>query len=180
MPNSLFFYQVPLKGLSHWRRRRRDCRDWSVAATRATRETKKMACALTKETSRRRLQTRWQPWFARKSRGRLRDVSETYSQLRRRLCDVSGRSPWSPAGLGDVAEMSRTKLVSATSPQLMETSRRRLRDLLETGKVSKKSPQKSNMFEFPATPRRPGWSPGDVAETWVASRSPPIVSRPVR
>ena len=32
-------------------------------------------------------------------------------------------------------------------------SRRRLRDLLETEKVSKK---KSNMFEFSATPRRPG------------------------
>ena len=29
-----------LKALSHWRRRRRDYRDWLVAATRATRETK--------------------------------------------------------------------------------------------------------------------------------------------
>ena len=29
-----------LKALSHWRRRRRDYRDWSVAATWATRETK--------------------------------------------------------------------------------------------------------------------------------------------
>ena len=39
------------------------------------------------------------------------------------------------------------------------TSRRRLRDLLETEKVS---PQKSNMFEFPATPRR---RRGDVSAT---------------
>ena len=33
-------YFMFLKALSYWRRRRRDYRDWSVAATRATRETK--------------------------------------------------------------------------------------------------------------------------------------------
>ena len=60
------------------------------------------------------------------SRRCLRDVSETCwrpRRLRRRCGDVSSRS------------------------------RRRLWDLLETGKSRTK---KSNTFEFPATPRRPG------------------------
>ena len=56
--------------------------------------------------------------------------------------------------VSETSPQSRTKLVSTTSPQLMETSRRRLRDLLETGK----SLNKSNIFEFPASRRR-----GDVS-----------------
>ena len=111
-----------------------------------------MACALTKATSktspRRRsdVSRKGDNQFARKSG----DVAATSPAV----AATSPQSPWSPAGLGDVAEtspQSRTKLVSATSPQLMGTSWRRLRDMLETGKCL----PKSKMFEFPATPRRP-------------------------
>ena len=66
---------------------------------------------------------------------------------------------------GDVAgtsHQSRVKLVSATNGDVAETSRRCLRDLLETERSLQK---KSNMFDFSATPRRPGLSPGDVAAT---------------
>ena len=54
---------------------------------------------------------------------------------------------------------------------------------LETKKWLALSPKKkkSNMFEFPATPRRPSWSPGDVAATSRRLESPPsrqLVSRP--
>ena len=49
-----------LKAVSHQRRRRRDVSNLSVAAVAETSPTKKMACALTKETSPRLLQTRWQ------------------------------------------------------------------------------------------------------------------------
>ena len=69
-----------VKVLSHWRRRRRD---WSVAATRATRETKNWLAL-----SPRRLLgdvSRGDNQFARKSRRRRRDVSETSPQLRGRL-----------------------------------------------------------------------------------------------
>ena len=107
----------------------------------------KMACALTQgdiaETSPEKVTTN--------SPGSRGDVSEMSSQLRRRLRqslkwvkqhrgDVATSAPQrllSLLGLQQVSEtspQSRTKLVSATSPQLMETSRRRLRDLLETGK----------------------------------------------
>ena len=156
------------KGLSHWRR----ChRDWSVASTRATRETKKWLAL----SPRRRLtdvSRQGDNQFARKSRGRHRNVTRrllscatspavaTVGQAasrrsRRNVTATSPQSPWSPAGLGDVAETSPqswTKLVSVTSPQL-----RRRGDVCETcwrlGKFSTK--KKSNMFEFPATPWRP-------------------------
>ena len=93
--NAFFFFfkvrpQLYIKVLSHWRRRRRDCRDWSVAATRATRETRKWLAL-----SPRRLLgdvSKGDNQFARKSRGRRRDVSgsrgdvsETSPQLRGRL-----------------------------------------------------------------------------------------------
>ena len=154
----MYMSRFYFKCLSPWRRRRRDCRDWSVAATRATRETretKKMACAFTKETSRRRLQTRWQPWFARKTRRRLRDVfsvaatspavSVVSSRSRRRHGDVmdmiSLRNWWRRRG--DVSETcwrlekspkslqkNRTSLNFPRLPgdwaSLQETSRRRL------------------------------------------------------
>ena len=98
--------------------RRRDCRDWSVAATRTTRETKKLLALSPKK--------------------RCRDCRD-----------------WS------VAATRETKLWLALS---------RRGDVSETCWRLKKSPKKkSNMFEFPATPRRPGKSPGDVAETRVAT-----------
>ena len=172
-----------VKGLSHWRRRCRDCRDWLVAATRETKKwlalsprrcRRDWSVAATRETTK---------WLALSPRRRQGGVSETSPQVttnsprsRRNISSVSlvssrsrrRRVDVSPvahkislrdiaATDGDVAEtspQSRTKLVSATSPQLMETSRRHLRDLLETGKSLQK--KKSNTFEFPATPRRPG------------------------
>ena len=79
-----------LKGLSHWRRRRRDSRDWSVAATRATRETK--------------------TWLALSRRG---DVSETCWRLKNspppqnRTCLNFLRLPGDPASL---QETSRRRL----------------------------------------------------------------------
>ena len=82
----LWLAEQSTKGLSHWRRRRRDCRDWSVAATRATRETKK--------------------WLALSPGRRRRDWS-----VRR----------------GDSGDQNMACAL---------TSRRRLRDLLETEKVS--------------------------------------------
>ena len=98
--------------------------------------------------------------------------------------EVAATSPQSPAGLGEVAEtspQSRVKLVSATSPQLMETSRIRLRDLLETEKVS----PKSNMFDFPRLPGDPAslqeWRRcGDVSAKRRLETSRQAVSRPVR
>ena len=101
-----------LKGLSHWRRRRRDCRDWSVAATRATRETKKW---LALSPRRRRRDCRdWSVtatretklWLALSRRG---DVSETCWRLKNRTCLNFPRLPGDPASL-------------------QETSRRRLRN----------------------------------------------------
>ena len=90
----------------------------------------KMVCALTKATSRRRLQ-RWQPirpQVTGMSRRRLR-------QSRRRL------QRWQPI----------RPQVTGMSPRRLRQSRRRLRYLLETGKCLPPPPpqKKSNMFEFP-------------------------------
>ena len=83
-----------------------------------------MACALTKATSRRRLQSDNQ--FARKSRGRRRDVSgsrgdvsETSSQLRGRLRQLR------PYLIGlETRWRLESPLVAETSPRrLLETSR---------------------------------------------------------
>ena len=150
-----YWYFLYLKVLSHWRRRRRDCRDWSVAATRATRETTKWLAL-----SPRRLLgdvSRGDNQFARKSRGCRRDisgsrgdVSETSSQLRGRLRQlrpylIGLETRWrleSPL----VAETSR---VSGESREIQtcsifffggggrlfpvsSRSRRRLRDVSET------------------------------------------------
>ena len=111
----------------------------------------RMACALTKATPGRRpkrlrdVSRQGDNQFARKSRGRRHDVSGS----RRNVSSVSSRSRRRCGDVVETSAQSRTKLVSATSPQLMETSPRPAGDW-------KKSPQKSNMFEFPATPRRPG------------------------
>ena len=121
-----------LKGLSHWRRR---CRDWSVAATRAIRETTKWLAL----SPRRRLRdvSRGDNQFPR-SRGSRSDVSETSSQLRRRLRQLQPyliglETRWrleSPL----VAEMSPRRLLetSRVSGESREIQTRRLRDLLET------------------------------------------------
>ena len=95
--------------------------------------------------------------------------------------ETSPQRLFSLLGLQQVSETSQRRLPSCGqnwSPKLMETSRRRLRDLLETGKVS----QKSNMFEFPATPetrlvsrRRRGdvsATSGDSSRHQVATESP--------
>ena len=89
--------------------------------------------------------------------------------LQQGLGDVAETSPQSPAGLGgrrgDVAgtsPQSRVKLVSATNGDVAETSRRCLRDLLETERSLRKN---RTCLIFPRTPRRPGLSPGDVAAT---------------
>ena len=180
-----------LKALSHWRRRRRDYRDWSVAATRATRETKTSLRShqsgdvaatapclyiyldLQLDLSFDDVNTRSVTWslnwvkqrqaVSRRSRCNVSSVS---SRSRRRRGDVSSVSSRSRRRRGDVAgtsPQSRVKLVSATNGDVAETSPRPAGDW-------KKSPKKSNMFDFSATPRRPGLSPGDVAETspWLA------------
>ena len=119
----------------------------------------KMACALTKATPGRRprrLQTRWQP------------IPPEVAGTSPAVAATSPQSPWSPAGLGDVAEtspLSRTKLVSATSPHLMETSRRRLRDLLETEKCLQKSEHVWISRDSPETRLVSRRRRGDVAET---------------
>ena len=136
-----------------------------------------MTCALTKVTPGRRPRrlgdvTETSPdKVTTNSPGRCRDVAVTSPAV----ATTSPQHLLSLLGLQQVLEtspQSQTKLVSATSPQLMETSPRPAGDW-------KKSPKKSNMFEFPTTPRRPGYSPGDVtetspqsAETRVATRSP--------
>ena len=145
---------IRVKVLSHWRRRRRDL---SVAATRSTRETKKWLVLSPRQLL--RDVSRGDNQFARKSRGRRHDVSgsrgdisETSSQLRGRLRQLRpyligletrwrlesplvAMSPWC---LRDLLETSPQRLLSLLSllglQQVSETSRRRLRYLLETGK----------------------------------------------
>ena len=123
-----------------------------------------MACALTKATPGRR----------------LGDVAETSPDK------MTTNSPESRGGRhrdvsGSHRNVFSVSLVSATSQQLMETSRRRLRDLLETGKSLQKNRTRLNFPRLPGDPtivsrrRR-----GDIAETSpqpaeirVATRSPP-------
>ena len=106
-----------LKGLSHWRRRRRDCRDWSVAAIRATRETKKWLAL----SPRRRRRDCWdwsvtatretKLWLALSRRG---DVSETCWRLKK-----------SPKKIEHV-------WISRDSPETRLVSRRRRGDVSAT------------------------------------------------
>ena len=105
-----------LKGLSHWRRRRRDCRDWSVAATRVTRETKKWL-ALSPRIRRRDCRD-WSVAATRETKtwlalSRPGDVSETCWRLKKspknRTCLNFPRLHGDPA-------------------RVQETSRRRLRN----------------------------------------------------
>ena len=82
-----------------------------------------------------------------------RSVTWSLKWVKQRRGDVaatSSQSPWSPAGLGDVTEtspQSLTNLVSTTDEDVAETSPRPCLDW------KKSPPKKSNMFEFPATPR---------------------------
>ena len=107
-------FKKRVKGLSHWRRRHRDCQDWSVAATRATRETKKWL-ALTKETSPRlpRLISRGDSRdqhmaCALTSRRRFQDLLETekVSQKNRTCFNF----PWLPGDPASLHETSRRRL----------------------------------------------------------------------
>ena len=102
---SPFFFKLCICLISLAETRRRD---WSVAATRATRETKK--------------------WLALSPRRHRRDCRD-----------------WS------VAATRETKTWLALSRRGARRG-----DVSETCWRLKKSPKKSNMFEFPATPRRPG------------------------
>ena len=112
------FRENRLKGLSHWRRRRR--------GNSGDSGDQKMACALTKATSRRRLQTRWQPIrpeVAGTSPWRLRDVfsvvatSPTVSKVGQAASckQRRGDAPQcllSLLGLQQVSETSRRRLPS--------------------------------------------------------------------
>ena len=164
---------MQLKVLSHWRRRRRD---WSVAATRATRETKKWLALsprrLLGDVSR----------GDNQSRGRRRDVSETSSQLRGSLRHLR------PYLIGlETRWRLESPLVAETSPRrLLETSRVSgesreiqtcsifLKTSFSLQQVSETSPRPAG--DVAATSPRPAgdvaatspWFPaglGDVAET---------------
>ena len=76
-----------------------------------------------------------------RSRRRRGDVSSVSSRSRRRRGDVAGTSP-----------QSRVKLVSATNGDVAETSRRRLRDLLETERSLRKN---RTCLIFPRLPGDP-------------------------
>ena len=104
-----------------------------------------------------------------------RSIKVGQSSSRRRRLRVAETSP---RRCGDVVA---TFPQSFGLEQVSETSRRRRGDVFllenifsccdvsETNwrleKVSKESQEKSNMFDFTATPSRPAKSPGDVAAT---------------
>ena len=109
-----YFRLIQLKGLSHWRRRRRNCRDWSVAATPATRETKKWL-ALSPRRRRRDCRDRsvaatreTKTWLVLSRRG---DVSETYWRLKKspknRTCLNFPRLLGDPASLQETSRRRR-------------------------------------------------------------------------
>ena len=168
-----------VKALSHWRRRRRDNRDWSVAATRETKNSLRShqsgdvaatAPCLYIPRSTTRSIIRWcqhtlshvitklgqtaSSSVAEKSLQRLLSLQQVSETSRRRLLSLQQVSETSRG----TSPQSRVKLVSATNGDVAETSPRPAGDW-------KKSPKKSNMFDFSATPRRTGLSPGDVAAT---------------
>ena len=162
-----------LKALSHWRRRRRDYRDWSVAATRETKNSLRShqsgdvaatAPCLYIPRSTTRSIIRWCQHTlshvitkvgsnsVKQCRG---EVAATSPQSPAGLGDVAETSPQSPAGLGDVAEtsrgrlpQSRVKLVSATNGDVAETSPRPAGDW-------KKSPKNRTCLIFPRLPGDP-------------------------
>ena len=153
-------------GISHWRRRRRD---WSVTATNQSRRPK-MACALTK--ARRRLQTRWQP-----IRPEVAGTSpRSLRQSPQRLLSLLGLQQVSETSV-ETSPQSRTKLVSATLPQLMETSPRPAGDW-------KKSPKKNRTcLNLPGDPASLQETSQRRLHNQRRLESPPgrhLVSRPMR
>ena len=144
-------YHNNLKGLSHWRRRRRDCRDWSVAATRVTQD-QKMACALTKETSQRLI-----------SRGDSGDQKWLALSPRRPQGDKVTTN--SPGSSGNVAETSRRRR-GDVSPVADKIS---LRDVAATdGDVAETSPRPAG--DWNKSPKIEHWISRDSPETRLVSR----------
>ena len=186
---SSFIPEYLVKALSHWRRRRRDYRDWLVAATRATRETKNslrshqsgdvaatapvyiyldLQLDLSFDDANTRSVTwslKWVKQHQAVSRRSRRNVSSVSSRSRRGRGDVAETSPQSPAGLGEVAEtspQSRVKLVSATNGDVAETSPRPAGDW----KKSKKKIEHVLFFrDSPETRPVSRRHRGDMAET---------------
>ena len=122
-----------VKALSHWRRRRRDYRDWLVAATRATRETKN---SLRSHQSGDVAATAPCLYIPRSTtRSIIRWCQHTLSHVITKVgqtasSSVAEKSPQRLLSLQQVSERSRRRLLSLQ--QVSERSRRRLRDLLET------------------------------------------------
>ena len=175
-----------LKALSHWWRRRRDYRDWLVAATRETQNSLRShqsgdvaatAPCLYIPRSTTRSIIRWcqhtlshvitkvgqtaSSSVAEKSPQRLLSLQQVSERSQRHLLSLQQVSERSRRRRGDVSSVtgtspqSRVKLVSATNGDVAETSPRPAGDW-------KKSPKKSNMFDFSATS-------GDSSRQLVAS-----------
>ena len=134
----------------HWRRLRRDCSNWSVAATQQT----KKWLALSPRRHQGDVSRQGDNHFTRKSRGRRLDISGSSCNVSS-VSLVSSRSWRRRVDVSPVADKISLRDVDATDGDIAEMSPRPAGDW-------KKSPKESNMFEFPATPRRPGYSPGDV------------------
>ena len=160
-----------LKALSHWRRRRRDYRDWSVAATRATREIKNSLRS--HQWKRRRRRDCSLSIIPRSTtRSIIRWCQHTLSHVITKVgqtasSSVAEKSPQRLLSLQQVSERSRRRLLSLQ--QVSETSRRRRGDVSATcwrlREVSKKIEHVWFFCDSPETRLVSRRRRGDVAET---------------
>ena len=180
-----------IKGLSHWWRRHRD---WSVAATRATRETKKWLAISPRRRQGDVWDKWWRPWpdlvpdldqeWRRLGDASTRSVTwslKWVNQRRQRRRDFAATSPqssWSPAGLRSRAQKS---------PRRCRNWWRRRRDVSETcWRLEKVYLKKWTCLNFSRLPGDPA-SLQETSQRRLCNQrrleSPPgrhLVSRPMR